>query len=72
MSSLIAYLSIVCVVPILMLVGNSSGLNGWLKAGIVITLILVVVYLLARIPPGEEKRRESRLVQVFEKSHNPG
>jgi len=72
MSSLIAYLSVICVVPLLMLVGNSSGLNGWLKVGIVIPLILVVVYLLARIPPGAEKRAESRLVKVFEKSHNPG
>ena len=68
MPSAIAYLSVIVSALIIMQVGSSPNLNGWIKAGIVVPVVLFVVYLLARIPPAASKKSESRLVKAFEKT----
>jgi hypothetical protein len=69
MSSAIAFLSVIAAALIFMLVGTNPNLNGWIKAGIIVPIVFIVVYLLARIPPAAARKGESRLVKVFEKTH---
>lgn len=67
MASLIAFLSLIGSALIVMLVGPSANMGGWIKAGIIVPVVFFFVYSLARIPPAVSKRSESRLAKVFVK-----
>ncbi len=67
MASLIAFLSLIGSALTVMLVGTSANLNGWIKASIVVPVVLFFVYTLARIPPAVSRQGESRLARIFAK-----
>jgi len=67
MSSLIAFLGLIGGTIIFMLLGTSPNLNGWIKASIILPIVFIIVYLLARIPPAVSEKGESRLAKIFEK-----
>lgn len=54
MSILIAVAAIIGSTLVVVLIGQSATLGGWIKAALIIPAVLFVVYCLARIPGKED------------------
>jgi hypothetical protein len=64
--------SVICIIVFFVTTVNLGpmDLNGWLKASIIIPLVLLVVYSMARIQPKETKLEKIQGNIVLQKSEN--
>ena len=52
---------------------STLGLVSWLKAAIIVPVVFLAIYSMARIPPkepeAEKNTGKSRIAEIFEKAH---
>lgn len=69
MNILIALFALVGSTVAIIMLSSIEGLAGWVKLFIIVPLVLLTVYCLARIPSGEQKEAaaEPRIAQALDK-----
>lgn len=67
--------AIICVIGavVTIIFVSTLGLDSWLKAAIIVPMVFLAVYSMARIPPkgpeDEKNTGKSRVAEIFEKAH---